>query len=577
MRMPDADEATPRLARLEVAERMREIGQLLSHRPDHAFQARAYEAAADALENLSDAAFAHLLETKALATVPRIGSATARQAEELACGAGTSRMLADLRAEFPAAVVELTNLPGVSLTRAQALRGVLGIEGIDDLEQACLAGRVRTVRGFGAKTEAKLLSAIRAYRSRPKEVLLVDAMVSAELLRRHLLVCEGIAAVEVAGAVRRKAETTDVVTVCVASERPARVLDHAAAYPPLARVDGRDASSLVGRSSQGMRLRVVAGAPAHFGGVLVRATGAEAHLDALASRARDLGVSFEEALRHPTEQDVYRALGLAFVPPELREGLGEVAVASSEAFDGLLEATDVQGAVHCHTVYSDGRDTIEAMARAAKTFGWRYLTITDHSPTASYAGGVTIDRLREQWDEIERVQALVPEVRLLRGTESDILEDGGLDYPDAILERFDVIIASIHARHKLDADAMTARLVRAMRHPCFKVWGHPLGRLVLRRDPIACDVERVLDVAAESRVAIEINGDPYRLDLPPRWIRAARERGLRFVVSSDAHSTRGLQSVDFGVAMARRGGVRRGEVLNALDAEAFMAAVRPAG
>jgi DNA polymerase (family 10) len=230
--------------------------------------------------------------------------------------------------------------------------------------------------------------------------------------------------------------------------------------------------------------------------------------------------------------------------------------------------------VHCHTTYSDGRHTLAEMARAADALGMRYMTVTDHSPTAAYAGGLTIDRLREQWDEIDRVQETVS-VRLLRGTESDILADGGLDYPDAVLEKLDVIVASIHNRYRMDATAMTERLVRAMRLPLFKIWGHALGRLILRREPIACDVEAVLDAVAASRAAIEISGDPYRLDLPPAWIPAARQRGIRFVISTDAHAVSDLENVAFGVAMARRGGVRRGEVLNAQPLADFQAAVRP--
>jgi DNA polymerase (family 10) len=202
------------------------------------------------------------------------------------------------------------------------------------------------------------------------------------------------------------------------------------------------------------------------------------------------------------------------------------------------------------------------------------MTITDHSPTASYAGGLDVDRLRRQWDEIARVQQSV-NIRLLRGTESDILADGALDYPDDILEQLDVIIASIHGRYQMDAVAMTARLVRAMQAPVFKIWGHALGRLVLRREPIACDVATVLDAVAASRAAIEISGDPYRLDLPPAWIPAARARGIRFVISTDAHGIADLDNVEYGIAMARRGGVRRAEVLNALPAAEFRDAVRP--
>jgi DNA polymerase (family 10) len=206
--------------------------------------------------------------------------------------------------------------------------------------------------------------------------------------------------------------------------------------------------------------------------------------------------------------------------------------------------------------------------------GMEYLTITDHSPSAHYAGGVTLDKLKQQWDEIARVQEKV-KVRLLRGTESDILADGALDYPDQVLRMFDIVIASIHSRFQQDEDAMTRRIVAAMKQPLFKIWGHPLGRLVQRREPVACRVEEILDAAAASKAAIEVNGDPHRLDLEPRWIREARKRGIRFIVSTDAHSVRELQYLRFAVGTARRGGLRRGEVLNTLGADEFMQTVKP--
>ena len=232
--------------------------------------------------------------------------------------------------------------------------------------------------------------------------------------------------------------------------------------------------------------------------------------------------------------------------------------------------------MHCHTVYSDGRNTVEEMARAAGGLGLQYLTITDHSRSATYANGLDLDRLQRQSDEIAQVQERV-NVRILHGTESDILRDGALDYPDAALERLDVIIASIHNRHRMDAEQMTERLVRAMRHPLFKIWGHALGRYVLSRPPFACHMDEVLDAIAVSRVAIEVNGDPNRLDMEPRWIREARKRGARFVVSADAHSMAGIRNLAWGVDMARRGWLGRDDVLNTLDADAFAAAVAPSG
>ena len=276
------------------------------------------------------------------------------------------------------------------------------------------------------------------------------------------------------------------------------------------------------------------------------------------------------------EEDIYRGLRMQYIPPELRENTGEIEAALKKKLpDDLVTLEDIQGMIHCHTVYSDGRNTVEEMAHAAEALGMKYLTITDHSPTASYAGGVTIDRLKRQWDEIDETQERV-KIKLLKGTESDITAKGALDYPDRILEKFDIIVASIHARYKMDEDQMTRRIVSAMKQPVFKIWGHALGRLIERRPPFACRVEEILDVIAESRAAIEINGDPYRLDMEPRWIREARKRKIKFVISTDAHSTRDMNNLKFGIGIARRGWVRRGEVLNTLSVSRFQKAVRPA-
>jgi DNA polymerase (family 10) len=307
----------------------------------------------------------------------------------------------------------------------------------------------------------------------------------------------------------------------------------------------------------------------------LRQTGSRAHVERLDALARARGFELA-ATQAPDEATLYGRLGLPEIPPELREDAGEIEAAlAGDDFHDLVTAADIAGMVHCHTTHSDGRATVLEMARAAQAMGMRYLTITDHSPLASYAGGLTVEGLRRQWEEIAAAQAQV-ELRLLRGTESDLLADGALDYPDEVLAELDVIIGSVHNRFHLDEEEMTRRLVRAMRLPVFKIWGHPLGRLLLRREPLACRMDEVLEAVAASRAAIEINGDPYRLDLPPEHVREARRRGIRFVISTDAHAVADLANLPFGVAMARRGGVRRSEVLNALEVAAFMAAVRPA-
>jgi DNA polymerase (family 10) len=329
--------------------------------------------------------------------------------------------------------------------------------------------------------------------------------------------------------------------------------------------------------TDGLLLHLHASEPAQLGNALVLNTGTAEHVAALAARAalRKLDVSVgSSAVGFESEAALYGALDLPLIPAELRNGRDELAQAEHSDFADLLALTDIAGMVHCHTTYSDGKHSIVEMARAAHALGMQYITITDHSPSAHYARGVTLDRLKAQWDEIEAARAEVP-IRILRGTESDILADGSLDFPDDILERFDVIIASIHARHRLDRTAMTARLTRALSLPVFKIWGHALGRILNHRDPIDCDVPAILDALAGSRGAVEINADPHRLDLPPAWIPAARERGIPFVISVDAHSTRGLNVLRYGVTMARRGGIRKSEVLNAGSAEEFAERVRP--
>jgi len=335
--------------------------------------------------------------------------------------------------------------------------------------------------------------------------------------------------------------------------------------------------------SEALKLQLHAANADSWGNAVVLATGNDGHLHALGVRAAERGFALwgwpggaGDTRVFATESELYAALGLAFIPPELRQGRDELSPAVQADLDQLISEPDIRGLVHCHTSYSDGKNSVAEMAAAAQALGMQYLTITDHSPSAHYAHGVSLDRLKQQWDEIARAQESSA-IRILRGTESDILADGNLDYPDSVIEGFDVVIASIHARHRMDRAAMTRRLTRAMSLPIFKIWGHGLGRILNHRAAIDCDVPAVLDALASSRGAIELNSDPHRLDLPPEWIPAARERKIPFVISVDAHSTRGLAVSRYGAMMARRGGLRRSEVLNTESADRFAALVRPTG
>jgi DNA polymerase (family 10) len=574
--------------KLNIAAALQEIGILLELKGGRYFQARAYKAAARVVAEL-EPSLASLIKENRLTAISGIGSAIAAQIRELD-RSGTSRMLEQLRSELPSGALELATVPGLSLKKIQQLQAALGISSVAQLKSACEKGKVRAVKGFGPKTEQKLLEAVGLARKPRNEINIHKALRLAEEAVNYLQLATGVKEVEIAGPLRRWRETTPDITIVAAASSAAPVLVHFASFPMVIRVLERTDYSLVAILNTGIKISLLVASPQNFAVVLLDATGSAAHVDKLRTLAArtnlSIGTSMTKSVARAakirgsrtiikTEEEIFRSLGMQYIPPELREDVGEIeASLAGKLPEDLVALGDIKGMLHCHTNYSDGKHTIEEMARGAEALGMSYLTITDHSPTAFYAGGLKVDRLERQWEEIARVQETV-NVRLLRGTESDILADGSLDYPDRILEQFDVIIASIHSRYRMDENQMTERVTKAMRQPWFKIWGHALGRIIQHRPPFNARVEEILDVIADSRVAIEINGDPYRLDMEPRWIREARKRRIDFVISTDAHSINGMKNLKFGVGIARRGWVRRREVLNSLKPEDFMKAVKP--
>jgi DNA polymerase (family 10) len=527
-----------------IALALREIGEHLQILGESPYRARAYLQGADALERFGGE-LRDLFREDRLTDIPGIGPALAAQIQEID-RTGESALLTSLRSRLPPGALELMRVQGLTLKRAGALHEALGITSVEELRAACETGRVRAIKGFGERTEQRILKAIDALANRRPALLLNQATLAAERVLTRLKAW-GVGRAEIVGSLRRGVESIEEIEILAeASEAPSGINGFATVWTA-------DADE--------------------FGSALVRRTGSAAHVARLDDLARERGFSADERIEN--EADVYARLGLPFIPPELRENDGEIEAAlSGELPTDLIALPDLRGFVHCHTTYSDGIASLERMVRAAETMGAEFITITDHSPSAHYADGLSVDRLKEQWEEIDAIQEKV-KVRILRGTESDILADGSLDYPDSILERMDVVIASIHGRFRMDEDAMTRRISRAMSHPFFKIWGHAQGRLIGRRPPFDCRMEEVLDVIAASRAAIEISGDPRRLDMVPRWIRAARERGIPFVISTDAHSVGSLQNARYGVLNARRGWVERGEVLNARPLDEFLRAVRP--
>lgn len=585
-----------RLDKFGIAASLQEIAALLELKGGKdRFKARAYQTGARVVAGLSEDIGEVVLQNR-LTSMRGIGAALASQIEQLYLS-GESSVLRGLKREFPPGIIELSGVPGLSISKIKTLHEGLGITSVAELKAAAEAGKIRDIKGFGAKTEQKLLETIAGHRQRAKNeerLHLHRALQTATQVVNYLRTARDTAEISFAGSLRRWKETVGTIRLVADTKRPAALIEHFLRFPLIVEVIEQMEEACTVRLAEGARVSLVAARAAEFALALLTETGSKAHVNKLHQIASGEGDFVAQSrgqqqkrsktpARTPgrstkleAEEDIYHQLGMQYIPPELREDQGEIEAAlAGKLPEDLVTLEDIRGMVHCHTTYSDGKHSIEEMARAAEAMGMKYVTITDHSPTAFYAGGVTLDRLQRQWDEIDEVQEKVA-IKILRGTESDIVADGRLDYPDKILEQFDVIVASIHSRYKMDSAKMTKRIVTAMRQPVFKIWGHALGRLIQRRPPFECDVERILDVIAGSRAAIEVNGDPWRLDLEPRWIREARKRKIKFVISVDAHSTGALNNLKYGVGMARRGWLRRSEVLNALGAKAFQKAVKPA-
>ena len=560
-------EQKSQLDKFGIAAALQEIARLMDLKGgQYRFKAKAYNAGARSIQAVGN--LDRLVKHNLLTTLPRIGGALASQISQLYL-TGESSVLNELRKEFPSGVVELSAVPGLSLSKVKQLHEELGISSVDDLRAAAEAGKIRDLKGFGPKTEQRLLETLSApvKKQSTHRLHLHHAWNTADQVIEFMTTSRGLLDISVAGSLRRWKETVGTIEIVAGGKRPDTLIEHFLRYPHIVSSEQPEPNNCVAQFVDGARVSFTAVVPAEFPVTLFLRTGSQSHLEKLPS------VKFAKIPK--SEQDIYARLRMQYIPAELRENEGEIeASLAGKLPEDLVELGDVKGMVHCHTTYSDGKHNLESMVRGAEAMGMKYITITDHSPTAFYAGGVKIDDLRRQWDEIDELQDQV-KIKILRGTESDILADGSLDYPDDILEKFDVIVASVHSRYKMNGEKMTERVVNAMRQPVFKIWGHALGRLIERRPPFDCDVERILDVIAESKAAVEINGDPYRLDMEPRWVREARKRKIKFLISVDAHSVGAMNNLRFGVAMARRGWVRRGEVLNTLTPAAFQKAVRP--
>jgi DNA polymerase (family X) len=565
-----------------VAQVLRNISLLLQIKGENAFKSRAYDLGADRIAGLTQD-LGEVVASGKLEELPGIGEALAKKIVELV-QTGKLAYYEQLKAEYPTNILELLKVPDLGPKKAALLWKELQISDVDSLEQACLGGRVKGLKGFGAKTEQKLLEGIAMLRRAGGRKLLGAVLPRAQGLLEAVLKAPGVVRASIGGSVRRSRETVADVDLIASAPDPEPVFDAFVASPAVATVIGRGESKCSVRLKEDdlqVDLRVLP--DGDFATALHHFTGSKAHHIRLRGLAQDRGLKIsewgvhrgEEKLSVEDEPALYALLGMQFVPPELREDAGEVEAALSGGLPSdLISLEDVRGITHSHSTWSDGRNTLEEMARAALARGYTYLTVTEHSEAAFYARGLDEKRVREQWAEVDRLNAELKGIRLIKGIEADILESGELDLPRALLEEAELVIGSIHTRHQMDEDKMTLRVLKALDHPCLHMLGHPTGRLLSGRDPYPLRMAEILDRAAERGIIVEVNGNPERLDIKDNHVRLAVERGVKLAVSSDSHSVPELDYVRFAVATARRGWAKKADVVNTLSAEDFLQHLR---
>jgi DNA polymerase (family 10) len=565
--------------RNEVARILEEIAGMLELKGENPFKVRAYDAGARAIRgftgNLGEA-----VRTRELLSVPGIGAGLFANISTLV-SEGSLPYYDELRASFPPGLRECLRVPGFGARKAKVLHRELGIDSLAALEAACRDGRVAGVKGFGPKTEERILRGIEMLKTTTGLHRYSAVRWRADELAASLRASGLVSRVEVAGSVRRRREIVGNVDLVAASDRPAEAAHAFRDVAGVSEIVATEEGKISLRLGEGLVARLAVVPEEEFAAALLYYTGSREHYAQLVERAKTRRRTLDPAgvfaaggskrLAASTEEEVYGHLGLPFVAPELREGNGEVEAAADGRLPRLLEASHVRGLIHVHTTESDGRASLEEMVAALRDAGYSWAAITDHSQSAGYAGGLTPERVRLQRDAIRALQPSFPGFRIFHGTEADILADGSIDYGDEFLGFFDVVVASVHSRFGLPRDEQTRRLVRAVENPRVSVLGHPTGRLLLTRKGIDADMDEVLQAAGRSGCAIEINGSPHRLDLDWRLCRPALAAGAVFSIGPDAHSIRELGNTDYAVGIARKGWVTPGDTLGAKTAEELAA------
>ncbi len=552
---------------------LEEVATLLELHGENPFKCRAYHNAARTVLTLQDP-LDEVVETGNLQGIKGIGSSLAGQIEALV-REGRLPLHRELLAHFPPGFLDLLQIPGLGPKKLKLLYDELGIESIGELEYACQENRLVDLEGFGRRSQQSLLEGIARLRRFQGRFLLSTAVPAADRLQEAVAAFPETGEVLVAGSLRRRRETVKDIDLVASSGKPGRVMQRFIELPGVVEViaHGPAKSSLLLESGLQVDLRCVA--PGELASALLHFTGSREHNTELRARARKRGLKLNEygifrdgeRLAAGSEEELYRILGLEWIPPELREATGDMEAAEQGRLPTLVEASDLQGVFHVHTIASDGSATLGELVAAARQRGWRYLGICDHSRSAAYAHGLDVARVEAQWQEIDHLNTELEDFRIFKGIEADILADGSLDYPDEVLAGFDFVIASIHSRFKLGRQEQTERLLRAVANPHTTMLGHLTGRLLLARDGYQLDAEAVIAAAIEAGVILELNANPHRLDVDWRQLRGIKKAGGQVAINPDAHAVAGLDDVVYGVGCARKGWLEKDDVFNTRSAD----------
>src|SRR4051812_29683869 len=583
----------------DVATLFAEIADLLEFQNANPFRVRAYRNAARRITDLAEPLEKVAADSsRRLTDLEGIGKDLAQKIEEL-LETGSIAMLEQLRSDIPGGVLAIVRIPGLGPKKAAALHKELGIASLDMLRAACEADHVQALKGFGKKTQDKILAGIDVAASAHVRMYWAHADEIVQQLLAHMRKLKGIRQIEVAGSYRRGRETIGDIDLLVDADDADAVMDQLGRFEELATVLGRGDTKMSIRLGRGLQVDLRVVPPKSFGAALQYFTGSKDHNVVLRGMAKDRGLRINEYglfLADPklgtsapgsaggstdrennavytnpdspnyiagrTEEEVYAAMDLPFFPPEIREARQEFAWAAAGALPKLIEVTDLVGDLHMHTTASDGKASLREMIVAAIERGLKFIAITDHSPRVSMANGLRPERLREQWAEIDKLNHEFKGFTILKGIECDILEKGGMDLPDDVLAEADWVIASVHYGQQQPREQITDRILGALENPNVSIIAHPTGRLIGRREPYAVDLEAVFAAASRNGKLMEINANPARLDLDDVACAAAKRHGIPIVISSDAHSTKGLDVLRYGVLQARRGGLTAADVAN---------------